>query len=371
MRRLVAFAVGTVVVVAVAVAATIWRDTSLQSTNEPQRVFPALMDEINAVQQVRVESEHGTFRIIRGEAGEWIMPKLADYPVEPDKVKQVLVSMSVLETLEPRTSDPTRHGALGLNDPTASEGGAVSISLVDEAETTLASLLVGRDASGNQRARYVRRAGEDQAWLVWRNFDLPGQPMGWLDSSILDLPRWRVQRFSTEHADGEQVLIERALYSDQYFGLQNIPEGYEPENPYVGNQHGTALERVSAVAIEKRSDLALPMDGPATTVETFDGLRLVVRTAELDEIDWLWVDAEYAPSVRKELPEDGPNIVGLPEMPSLEDVELEVDELNAHLSKWAFAVPPSKRKQFSRRMADLIKEQVAEEAAEEPPAPAN
>ncbi len=368
MRRLVAFAVGTVVVVVVAVAATLWRDSSLQSTNEPQRVFPSLMDEINSVQGVRVESEHGTFRILRGEDGDWTLPELADYPVEADRVKKVLVSLSVLETLEPRTSDPERHGALGLNDPTATEGGAVAVSLVDAGGTPLAALLVGRDASGNQQARYVRRAGEDQAWLVWRNFDLPGQPMGWLDSSVLDLPRWRVRRFATAHADGEQVLVERELFSDQYFGLQNVPDGYEPENPYVGNQHGTALERVRAVAIEKRSDLQLPSDAPTTTVETFDGLRLVLRTAELDGIDWLWIDAEYAPSVRKELPEDGPNIVGLPEMPTLEDVEQEVDELNARFSRWAFAVPPAKRQQFSRRMAELIKETVAEE---EEQAPAN
>ncbi len=368
MRRLIAFAVGTVVVVVVAAVAVVWRDSSLQSTNEPQRVFPSLMDEINSVQGVLVESEHGTFRIVRAEDGDWALPELADYPVETDKVKKVLVSMSVLETLEPRTSDPERHGALGLNDPTATEGSAVAVSLVDADGAALASLLVGRDASGNQRARYVRRAGEDQAWLVWRNFDLPGQPMGWLDSSVLDLPRWRIQRFSTVHADGEQVLVERELFSDQYFGLQNVPDGYEPENPYVGNQLGTALERVKAVAIEKRSDLPLPSDAPTTTVETFDGLRLALRTAELDGIDWLWVDAEYAPSVRKELPEDGPNIVGLPDMPSLEDVEQEVDELNARFSKWAFAVPPSKRKQFSQRMAEVIKETVTEEQEEQPPA---
>ena len=368
MRRLVAFAAGTAVVVAVAVAATVWRDASLQSTNEPERVFPSLMDEINAVEGVRVESEHGTFRVVRGDDGDWVLPELADYPVEADKVKKLLVSMSVLETLEPRTSDPERHGALGLNDPTATEGGAVAVSLVDADGGALAALLVGRDASGNRQARYVRRAGEDQAWLVWRNFDLPGQPMGWLDSSVLDLPRWRVRRFATAHADGEQVLIERELYSDQYFGLQNVPDGYEPENPYVGNQHGTALERVRAVAIEKRADLALPADAPTTTVETFDGLRLVLRTAELDGVDWLWVDAEYAPSVRQELPEDGPNIVGLPDMPALADVEQEVDALNARFSRWAFAVPPSKRQQLSRRMAELIKETVAEE---EEPAPAN
>ncbi len=369
MKRLAAFAVGTGVIVAVAVAATVWRDTSLQSTNEPQRVFPALMDEINAVREVRVESEHGDFRIVRGADGDWVLPELADYPVEADRVKKVLVSLSVLETLEPRTRDPERHGALGLNDPTAAEDGAVSVALVDDQEAVLAALLVGRDASGNRQARYVRRAGEDQAWLVWRNFDLPGRPMGWLDSSILDLPRWRVRRFVTDHADGEQVVIERELYSDQYFGLQHIPEGYEPENPFVGNQHGTALERVRAVAIEKRTDLPLPADAPVTTVDTFDGLRLILRTAEIDGVDWLWVDVEHAPETRKELPEDGPNIVGLPEMPTPEAVEEEVQELRVRLSRWAFAVPPAKRKQFSRRLAELIKETaVEEEAGETPPA---
>ena len=122
MRRLVAFAVGTVVVVVVAVAATLWRDSSLQSTNEPQRMFPSLMDEINSVQGVRVESEHGTFRIVRGEDGDWTLPELADYPVEADRVKKVLVSLSVLETLEPRTSDPERHGALGPQRPHRDRG---------------------------------------------------------------------------------------------------------------------------------------------------------------------------------------------------------------------------------------------------------
>ncbi len=365
MNRLIAFAGATVVVVVLAVAVTVWRESSLRSQNEPQRLFPELIDELNSVQEVVVESEHGAFRLVRDSGTDWALPELADYPVEPEKVKKVLVSMSVLETLEPRTSDPARHGALGLNDPTAPEDGAVSVSLIDSDGNPLAALLVGRDASGNRDARYVRRAGEDQSWLVWRNFDLPGQPMGWLDTSILNLPRWRVRSFVTEHADGEQVVIERELYTDQYFGLKGIPEGFEEENPFVGNQHGTALERVQAVAVEKRSDLNLPADAPTTTVETFDGARLILRAAELDEIDWLWIDAEYVPEIRQELPEDGPNVVGLPEMPALEDVEREVEELNARFSNWAFAVPPSKREQFSRRLADLIKEKV-EDAAEEP-----
>lgn len=366
MKRLLVFAAGTVVVIVAAVAVTIWRDTSLQSQNEPHRVFPGLIDAINAVEEVRIESEHGQFSLVRGEGTTWVLPDLADYPVEPEEVKKLLVSMAVLETLEPRTADPERHGALDLNDPTAAQDGAVAVSLVDGDGSTLAALLVGRDASGNRQARYVRRAGDDQAWLVWRNFDVPGQPMGWLDSSILDLPRWRVRSFITEHADGEQVVIERAAYSDQYFELQGIPEGFEAENPFVGNQHGTALERVTTVAIENRSELALPQDAPITTVETFDGVRLIIRTAEVDGVDWLWMEAKYAPSIRKELPEDGPNVVGLPEMPSLEDAEQEVQDLNGRFRNWAFAVPPSKRQQFSRRMEDLIKEKVEEDAEQAP-----
>ncbi len=364
MRRLLVFAAGTVLVIVLAAAVTVWRDSSLQSQNKPHRVFPGLIDAINAVEEVRIEGEHGTFSLIRGEGTNWVLPELADYPVEPEKVKKVLVSLSVLETLEPRTAAPERHGALGLNDPTATQDGAVAVSLIDGDGSTLAALLVGRDASGNRKARYVRRAGDDQAWLVWRNFDLPSKPMGWLDSSILDLPRWRVRSFVTKHADGQEVVIERGEYTDQYFEIQGIPEGFEAENPFVGNQHGTALERVTTVAIENRSDLALPQNAPVTTVETFDGVRLLIRTAELDGVDWLWMEAEYAPSIRQELPEDGPNVVGLPEMPSLEEAEQEVQDLNGRFKNWAFAIPPSKRQQFSRRMEDLIKEK-AEETEEE------
>lgn len=348
-------------VLVLAVAATLWRDAELRRDHAPERVFPGLIDRVNEVRGIAVESGAESFVVQRTDAEGWILPDLADYPVAPERAKKVLVTLSVLETIEPKTADPDRHGALELNDPTAPEGGAVQVTLLDDAGGALASLLVGRDASATRETRYVRRAGEDQTWLVWRNFDLPARAAGWLDPSLLDIQRWRVKRIEIAHADGGTVEVRREGYDKQHFELLGVPEGFEPSNPFVGNQLGSALERVSMVTIRRAEEVPFPDDAPAARIETFDGMRVEVRTAEVDGVDWLRAEAAYDPSVRQELPEDGPNIVGLPEMPSLEEVEEEVRGLNARLGRWVFAVAPSKREQLSQRLADMIKEK-------EPPA---
>ncbi len=354
-RRLLVLASVTGAMLVLAAWATLWRDADLQREHTPERVFPELIDHVNKVAEIAVESPQETFRIERTEEG-WVIPNLADYPVDSDRPKKLLVTLSILETLEPKTSDPDRHASLGLSDPTAPENGATSVTLRNRNGDEFASLLVGRDASGTRETRYVRRVGEDQTWLVWRNFDLPQAAVGWLDSSVLQIARWRVRRIAIEHTDGEVVTVARESYDEQHFGLQDIPEGFEPTNPFVGNQLGSVLERVSMVTIKNRDEVPFLENAPVTKIETFDGLRLEVTTAEVDNLDWMKVDAFYDPSVRKELPEDGPNIVGLPEMPSLEDVEKEANALSERLGRWVFAIAPAKRKQLSQRMADLIKE---------------
>lgn len=360
-RNLLLFGAATGAVLVLAVAVTVWRDAELRREHEPERVFPGLIDRVNEVREIAVESGEELFAVRRTDSEGWVLPDLADYPVAPERAKKLLVTLSVLETIEPKTSDPLRHGALGLNDPTAAEGGAVRVTLLDDAGGELASLLVGRDASATRETRYVRRAGEEQTWLVWRNFDLPARAAGWLDSSILDIQRWRVKRIEIEQADGGTVEVSRDAYDKQHFELRGVPEGFEPSNPFVGNQLGSALERVSMVTIRRAEEVPFPDDAPVARVETFDGMRLEVRTAEVDGVDWLRAEAAYDPSVRQELPEDGPNIVGLPEMPALEEVEEEVRGLNGRLGRWAFAVAPAKREQLSQRLADMIKEK-------EPPA---
>lgn len=360
-RNLLLFGGATGVVLVLATWATVWRDAGLRREHAPERVFPGLIDRVNEVREIAVESGAESFTVRRTDGGEWALPDLADYPVARERAKKLLVTLSVLETIEPKTADPSRHGALALNDPTAAEGGAVQVTLLDDAGESLASLLVGRDASATRETRYVRRSGEDQTWLVWRNFDLPARATGWLDPSILDIQRWRVKRIEIAHADGGSVEVGRDGYDKQHFAIRDVPDGFEPVNPFVGNQLGSVLERVSMVTILHADEVPFPDDAPTARIETFDGMRLEVRTAEVDGVDWLRAEAAYDPSVRQELPEDGPNIVGLPEMPSLDEVEEEVRDLNARLGNWVFAVAPSKREQLSQRLADMIKEK-------EPPA---
>lgn len=351
----------TVILITITVGVSWFRDLESRRVEGERFLFPELgisTDEnalkmLNNITEIRINSSKELFSILR-ENDNWVIPDLANFPVSVDKIKRVIVGIAQLETIESKTKNSDLHGILGLNDPSSENAPAISVSLIGDENKTLAALYVGKDSKSGKDTRYIRRPDENQTWLAWRNFELPDTKIGWLDDTLFSIARWRVADIKIIHQDEPEVFIKRADYSEQYFKIQNLSNDILPLNPYVGNQIGSAIEKLPVKNVSLKENISIS-NLVTTEYTTFDGLRIIIDNFVFNDKKWVKFRSEFDKNLRRELPKDGPNIVGLPEMPSMKEVKEESELLNKKVSKWAFQFPKSKHVQFTTSLKDIIK----------------
>ena len=359
--------IATVILVSLTISVSWFRDIESRRVEGERFLFPELgisTDEtalkmLNDIVEVKIEGPNGIFSIISNDK-KWILPNLANFPVSVDKIKRVIVGLARLETIEAKTKNPELHGELGLNSPSSKTSPSTSVSLIGNKNHILASLLVGKDSKSGKDTRYVRRPGDNQTWLAWRNFELPNSPIGWLEDNLFSVKRWRVADIKILHASDSEVFIARSDYSEQYFKVQNLKEDELPLNPYVGNQIGSAIEKLPVKNIMLKQK-ANKKNFIKTEFTTFDGLKITIENFTINNERWVELVAQYDETLRRELPKDGPNIIGLPEMPSIEEVNQEVNLLNQKFSDWIFQFNKSKHQQFTTKFLDITRKKDIEE----------
>jgi len=331
-------------------------------------VFPALLEQVNAVARVRVTGNEGTFTLARVGDG-WVVEEKERYPADPDRVHKVLIGAAGMKRVEPKTSNPERYPKLWLGDPSGEDARSVRFVLEDASGSALASWVLGdRRPSKSDAGRtelYIRVAGDPLAWLVEGSVPGGRHVIDWLDRRVARIDRERLRAVEVSHADGAIVAVNKSLPADSDFGLRDIPSGREADSQYRINDIGRFLEdlRFEDVAPASSLDFAGSVDKRAT-ITTFDGLRVhldsVMRDGEAwvqlrAEVDEGLVEARGADAAASDDESGTASADAAGALLSPEDVRAEAERLNARWKGWAYELPSFKRDYIARRMDDLTR----------------
>lgn len=326
-------------------------------------LFPGLDERINEVEIVRIESG-GEAVSIRRRDGQWIVESLDGFPAKFEEVKSLVMSVAGLEIAERKTADPTRHARLGLEPPEEDRPSRL-VSLGDGTGAKVAAVIIGSgaDAGGGNGLVYARRADEDQTWLVRGRVEALTDPMRWVDTSIVSIPRARVRTVTIAHTDGERVTIARPDATSADFTLQNLPEDMTPGTATQINAIADGLSFVRMEGVRAAGDgQADPDETVTATFETFDGLIVEVRTWEVEGTIRAALSARTS---RGENNEDSTDEGGAGK---------EAEDLSARLDGWIYDLPRFAGDRLRRRLADVaqrgrVPEPPPDEADDEPAAP--
>ncbi|TMJ59516.1 MAG: DUF4340 domain-containing protein, partial [Alphaproteobacteria bacterium] len=183
----------TVVLVAVAIYALAIGERAASPALAGERALPGLAAKLGELAWVRLS--HGTTKIDFAAIGtRWAVVEKGNYPAAPGKLRQLLLGLADLTLIEPKTERPDLFARLDLDDP--ANGKSTDVKLNDRTGQTVAELIVGRRrtdrlGTGND-AVYVRKPGNDRAWLARGSLDVSGEVIDWLDRRILDIPTVRI-----------------------------------------------------------------------------------------------------------------------------------------------------------------------------------
>ena len=381
---------GATAVVAVVAAVTLHHgESAVQETPAAGKLFPAFAASLNNSATVELKKKDGV-TTLRKSADSWGLAEKNGYPVDMSAVRKTLIGLSELTATEARTEDPKLYAKLGVEDPDAEGSTSTLLTVKDEAGKELASLIVGKEHAGKSFTAhqvYVRKPGEKKSWLANGDLALKEKGADWLDKKILEVKRERVRAVEIRHADGEVVAVDRDKPDTKDFTLHDVPDGKELTYPSAPTSVADALGYLNLEDVVPAESMDMKEGVACTSKFTcFDGLTITVLTKDAGEKTYARFEASYeapltaagpspAPETKPGEPKDpsqastpdskdsatkegAPKTDEKPKAKTAEEVQKEVSELNARLSKWVYQIPSYNKSSFEKKKAELLKDKV-------------
>lgn len=244
---------------------------------------------LGSLQALEIESPgQPPIRIERhGEA--WVVPAKADYPAAPQPLAELLRSLREARIVEAKTANPQWHARLGLAEQGEAGEQALRVTLQFEDHPAL-NLRLGKP-SQQGGGQLVRRAGEDQVWLIDQTLQLPTRELEWLDRRVTDIPFLSIARLEVRHADGETLTLTRADAKQYNLAVEELRKNQKLSFEGAANGVATLFSNLqfadaaplAQVAFKQAPMLRLSLSG-------FDGQKLEGALYKQGEQYWLVLD---------------------------------------------------------------------------------
>ncbi|MFT7670705.1 MAG: hypothetical protein ACI8X5_003416 [Planctomycetota bacterium] len=338
--------------------------TSAAAPSAGELLFPDLYDQINLVSELVVTNTDNEFHVELKD-DEWTLMESANYPIQVEKVRSILITLAELKTVERKTDKPDRYSQLGVQaigaDPGA-EAQSKLLTLNDAGGKAVATLIIGKPRSGGQGGTfYVRKPADSASWLVEGTvLDLPATGEDWLDKKVLEVTRADVRAVRITHGDGESLVISKTD-ADTNYTVHDMPSDRELTYEGVAGGIAGALQYLNFLSVSKADTFKTPEEHTSiTSTWTKDGLRITTQLWELDEKVYGTFQAAYdlegAPSLEVGPVAEGEPVIEAAATPRPKaEVEAEIVALNKRLAPWVYELPPYTKSNLAKRIGELLK----------------
>lgn len=307
--------------------------------------FPDLARRLAGAARIEIQKPDATL-VVQREGERWVLPAKGGYPVRPEKVRELLVGLTELKFLEPRTADATQLARLGLDDPATPGSTALLLRVLDGQGAPIAALIVGRRRVRTQgnvpESVYVRRPGETQSWLAEGRLPIDADANLWVDRDVANLPASRFRRLDSRRDGAAAIVIARpADVPDAPLELLEPADAPKPADEVTLDEIGRALEFLTFLDVKPGPERpGAPIGEAALTYAEGLGVTVALNRDGQD----LWI---------------GLTATGEGE---------EARRLAARWAGWSFQVGPWKEKALLPTVEDL---RPREPVGAEPPAEAS
>ncbi|MDE2266027.1 MAG: DUF4340 domain-containing protein [Alphaproteobacteria bacterium] len=304
----------------------------------PQAFFPGFAGDLNKAAHIHIVSKkNGAFDVTFKPEKGWVLPGRSNYPASFEEVRKTLVGLAALQTIEPKTSRTDWFHYVDLDAPP--KGNGVLITVSDDQNHTLASLIVGKSEDTDDASDFVdlfaRKPNDSQSWLVKSPFQPQASQTDWMSKKVVDVDNSRIQEADIHPLSGPGYTVKRDKPSDTDFTLSPIPRGRVLVDPGAPDDVANALAGFSFDDVEPSANFDFDTQSSRLVTRTFDGLIVSVDVIKQGGDYWARVFADAVP--------------GKPEAAK------EAHEINARAAGWAYKLPAYKGAQFLTSLDSLLK----------------
>ena len=356
MRTPILLALTAVTVIATGAAAFVVRDQAppraASTTGEP--AFPSVAGKPNDVAQVIVSRGDTTLALQR-KGEQWGLADRGDYPVRSEPAQKAVTVLANLRLMEPKTAKADLLQRLEVEDPAAKDAKSVLVTLKNAQGGEIGKIVLGKsrpDSLENPRAGiYVRRPGEQRAWLAEGDPRIRLDISDWIERGIVMVKAERVREVATIAPDRSRLVVSRDKEDDKDYKIASLPEGNKVKNQSNVNDLAGTLDTLLIDDVQGATAIPFPASGAEQAeFRTFDGLMLRLTLADRNGEKWVRIEAAAEP--RRKTEGDKSSMVE----PS-DEVKKEAADFNSRLRNFTFRVNESTAKKIKTRLDDLAEKE--------------
>ena len=246
-----------------------------------------------AAQVALIEVQVGNEPAVRlaREGDHWVLPAKEGYAAASQPLADLLKALLETEKVEARTANPQLHARLGLAEEgeTGERASRVRIEFGGAAAADAPlELRVGNPASQGA-GQLVRRAGEEQVWLISRNIPLPATELDWLDRRVTSIAFADVRELDVRYASGEQITVYRDEQTQSNLKVRQLPKDRALPFEAAANGMATLFANLRLSDALPLAQLPFDREKPALrfVLQTFADGRLEGQVYRHGEEYWL------------------------------------------------------------------------------------
>ena len=222
----------TLIITAAAGVAVMREESPRSAIQTGGPVMPVLVERLGEVDSLVIRDAGNRLTVRRVEGG-WGLAERNDYPVPPDKIRELVRAMVQLEKTEAKTERPEQYSRLGVEDVDAPDSKSKEIVLQTAAGSPVARLIVGNAAAGvgAEGGTYVRVPGDKQTWLARGTLNASVAPRDWVERRLLEIPEADIKQVKIVQPGGTTLTAIRDDADTSTFRLAELPAGGKLARP--------------------------------------------------------------------------------------------------------------------------------------------
>ncbi len=248
----------------------------LTGGREERAVQPILEDVTGAdIERISIADGLDNEMTFARHAEGWVLPDADDFPLDGEKVDEILDKLLGLDTRRLVASNPANYARLEVKEDEFRR----RIELEGAGSTAL--LYLG--GSGGVDTVYARRADDEAVYLGsgLNSWELSTQVSTWLDATYVDVPLDDVLEISVRNAEGS-FTFTRAGEDWTYAGLSEGDRFEDTKMPII-LRNAASIRMLEPLSLTPKEEYGL--DTPAVLVEVRYRQLVEEETPETDESD--------------------------------------------------------------------------------------
>lgn len=253
-----------------------------------EKLFDDLAGNEDNIASIIVRTKGKAIRLLSTQSG-WVLRDKYGYPVDADKVRNIVTNAINLTKVEKKTNNPEQHKLLDLDEPDSEDSDSVRITLMDSTEQNIyADFIVGTKRKTNQIDNkpyfYVRKANENQTWLVSSSSFMSAGAHDFISKPDFQIEEDRIAEATFEPKGAEKYRIVRVSKKGDF---KFSDKSKKANDPVILNRMGKILQRNLLLGDVQPIENVDFSNSNKVTYRTYGGLVIEVGIVNNDDQYWL------------------------------------------------------------------------------------